>query len=80
MQAQTEFFIIFSEKLIKYIFSADSACYNPWVGPLPRVKISFFLLSIFADDLVSTPEIVIFLPVPPLGCEKILFYKIQYYI
>ena len=63
-------FLLFSVKLFKYIFSADSVCSNPCVGPLPRIKISFFLLSIFAHELISTPNITKFLPVPPLGCEK----------
>ena len=28
------------------------------------------LLSIFVDELISTPKIITFLPVPPLGCKK----------
>ena len=50
--------------------SAHSVCYNPCVGPLPRIKISFFLLSISIDKLISTPKIILFLTVPPLKCEK----------
>ena len=41
MQAQT-IFLLFSVKLIEYIFSALSVCSNPCAGPLPRNKISFF--------------------------------------
>ena len=69
MQAQTEYFILFS-KSNEYIFSADSVCSSPCVGPSPRIKISFFLLSIFVDELISAPKTITFLPVPPLWCEK----------
>ena len=31
---------------------------------------SFPLLSILADELISIPKIVTFLPVSPEGCEK----------
>ena len=70
MQAQTIFFLLFSVKLIEYIFPADSIYSDPCLGSLPRVEISFSLLSIFVVELISTPKIIIFLPVPPLGCEK----------
>ena len=43
---------------------------NACVGPLPRIKVSFFLLSNFVDELISTPKIITFLPVLPEGCEK----------
>ena len=72
MPAQTEFFII-SSKLIECIFSDDTVCSNPFVEPLPRIKISFLLLSIFVHGLISTPKIITFLPVLPLGCEKNYF-------
>ena len=56
--------------MIKYIFSADNECsLNPYVGPSPRIKISLFLLSILVDELISTPNIITFLPVLSLGCE-----------
>ena len=45
-------------------------CSNPCVGPLPSIKISFFLFSIVVDEPISAPKIITFLPVPPLGCEK----------
>ena len=48
--------------LIEYIFSALSVCSNPCVDPLLRIKMSFFLLSIFDDELISTPKIITFLP------------------
>ena len=58
-------------KLIEYIFSADNECLpNPCVGHFPRIKISFFLLSILVDELISSSKIITFLLVPPLGCEK----------
>ena len=55
MKAQTNF-LFFTVKLIDYIFSAFS------VKPFPIITISFFLLSIFVDELISTPNIVMFLP------------------
>ena len=48
MQAQTNF-LLCPMKLIEYVFSADSVCSNLCVRPLPRIKISFFLLSMFVD-------------------------------
>ena len=62
--------MLFSVKLFEYIFSADIVCSNPYVGPLPRIKISYFLLLIFIYEHISTPKITTFLPVPPLGCEE----------
>ena len=50
-------------KLIEYIFSALSICSNPFVGPFPRIKMSFFQLSIFVAELISTAKIITFLPV-----------------
>ena len=74
-------FVLFSVKLIEYIhFSAVCACFNLFVGPFPRIKIYFFLLSICGDELISTPKTITFLPFPQLGCEKILFYQIQYHV
>ena len=55
---------------MEYIFSADSVSSNTCVEPLPRIKISFFLLSIFPDELKNAPNIITFLLVSPLGCEK----------
>ena len=60
-------------KLIEQIFSVLSVYSNYCVGPLPRIKMSFFLLSIFDDKLISTPKIITFLPSPQDGCEKNLF-------
>ena len=49
-------------KLIGCITSAvNVVSSNPWVGPLPRVRISLFLLSTCTDELISTPKIMIFL-------------------
>ena len=71
MQTQAIFFVFFSVKLIEYIFSALSVCSKPCVGPFPRIKIYFFLLSIFVDELISTPKIIIFLPNLVPGNEKL---------
>ena len=40
---------------------------NICIGPLPRIRISFFLLSACADELISTPKIMTFLPDPLLS-------------
>ena len=71
MQAQARFFVLVSVKLMEYIFSAPSVCSNPRVGPFSKIKISFFLLSIFADDIISIPKIIAILPNPVPGNEKL---------
>ena len=44
---------------------------NSSVKTLLRIKISFFLLSAWTEGLLSTPNIITFLPNPsPLGSEK----------
>ena len=63
MQAQAKLYV-FSEKLIEYNLSALSVYSSRRVGRFPRIKISFFLLSVFVDDLISTPKIITFLPTP----------------
>ena len=40
---------------------------NPSVGPLPRIKISFSLLSMCPNELISAPKIIPFLPTLPSG-------------
>ena len=69
-------------KLIGYFFSAVSVVSsNGYVGPLPRIKMPFFLLSTCIEELRSTPKIFIFLPNPQLASEKIPFvFQIQYHI
>ena len=70
IQIQTIFFV-FSINSIEYFISIDNACSNRCVGPLPRIKISFFLLSIFTDELIHYySKITTFLPVPSLRCDK----------
>ena len=61
MQAQTKL-CVFLVKLIEYNFSAVRVCSNPSVGPLPRIKIFSFLLSVCRDELISTPKVITFLP------------------
>ena len=70
MKTYTEF-VIFRVKLNEYIFSAVKVCSNPCVVPFPGTNISFFLLSICAEELISTPKINTFSPDPPLGNEKV---------
>ena len=47
-------------KLNDYIFSAVKVCCNPCVGAFPRTNMSFFLLSMCTEELVSTRKINIF--------------------
>ena len=45
---------------------------NTCVGPLPRIKKSFFLLSSCTDELIPTPNIITFLLNPlPSDYEKL---------
>ena len=64
-------FLLSSVKLIQCIFSAHSLCSNPCVVPLPKIKISFLLFSIFVEELISTPKITRFLLSPVPGNEKL---------
>ena len=58
-------------KLVEYIFSVVNECSpNLCVGPFPRIKMYFFLLSIFVDEVISTQKILTIFPVLPSGCEK----------
>ena len=52
--------------MFEYNFSAVSVCSNPYVGLLLRIGISFSLLSICEDELISTPIIITFLPTSSL--------------
>ena len=45
--------------------------YNDGDQPLPKIKIYFFLLSIFVDELISTPKVITFLPNPVPENEKL---------
>ena len=38
---------------------------NPYVDPSPRIKVSFPLISICRDELISAPKIMTFLPMRP---------------
>ena len=40
------------------------------VVPLPRIKISLFLLSVCTNGLISTPKITAFLSQAKFGIEK----------
>ena len=71
-------FLLYSVKLTEYVYSALSVCSNPCVGPLPKIKISFFLLSSCTEELKSTGKIITFLPNPIPGNEKL--YQIQFHI
>ena len=73
--------LLCSAKVIQYFFSAVSVVSsNPCVGPSPRIKISFFLLSPCREELISTPKIITFFANPPVGNEKVPFISnpIQY--
>ena len=70
MQAQTRNILFDLEKEIRHLVSAVKVISsNPCVGPIPRIKISF-LLSIYADKLTSTPNIMTFLTTLPSGNEN----------
>ena len=43
----------------------------PCVGPIPKPNMSFFVLSMCAEELISTPKINTFWPYPPPGNEKL---------
>ena len=53
---------------MEYLASAVNVVLsNPCIGPIPSIKISFLLLSICTDELMSTPKIMTFLPTLPSG-------------
>ena len=59
------------DKLIESSASpVNVVLYNPCVGPLPRIKIFLFLLSVCTDKLISTPKIRTFLPTLPSDNEN----------
>ena len=59
------------EKLIEYWASVVNVVLSsPCVGPLQKIKNSFFLLSICADELISTQKKLTFLPQSRFGSEK----------
>ena len=59
------------EKLIEYLASAIvEVSSSPCTTPSARTKISFTLLSIWTDELMSTPEITTFLPQSKLDVKK----------
>ena len=51
-------------KLIEYLLFVFAASSNPCVGPSPRTKIYFFLLSVCVGELLSRPKTMTFLPIP----------------
>ena len=57
--------------IIRYSTSAVIVVsFNPCGGPLPRSNMSFLLLSIRTNKLLSTPKIATFLPQVKFGTEK----------
>ena len=61
-------------------FSALSLCSNPCIGPLPKIKMFFFLLTIFVDELISIPKIIAFLPVPLLFLLNCSFHVFKRFL
>ena len=61
-------------KLIEYLASAfNVVSVNPWLGPLQRII--FFPLSACTEELLSTPDIMTFLPNPlPSDCVLLSCY------
>ena len=61
-------FLFDLEKLIEYWVSVVNVVSSyPCVGPLPRVKISFPLSSVWSNEPISTPKMTTFLPRLPPG-------------
>ena len=59
------------EKLIEYFTSAvNVVSSSPHVGPSPRIKISFPLLSTCTDELISAPKIMTFFSMVPSSNEN----------
>ena len=56
---------------MEYIFSAVNVCSSPCVGRFPRINMSFFLLSIWAEELISTPKTNTPWPNPASRNEKV---------
>ena len=70
-----QIFFSCSLKFIAYNFSAVNVVLpNHCNGPLSKIKISLFLLSICADELISALNIMALLPNPlPSDNEKVPF-------
>ena len=76
MQAQTSFFffnIVCSVKLIENIFQHLAYVLIPVLDLFQELKYPFFypILSIFVDELISTPKNITFLHNPVTGNEKL---------
>lgn len=69
-------------KFREYSFSASNALSsNPLVGSLPRIKISFFLLSICTEELIPTSSMITFYQTSRhLTMENIYVHQIQKHI
>ena len=66
----------------EYFFSSvNVASSKPSTALLPRIKISFFLLSICTNKLISAPNIIKLLPNPPKfdHGKRLCTLNIQYY-
>ena len=58
------------ENLIKHLVSAvDVVLSNLCVGTIHRTKISFLLLLMCTDEVISTPKIMTFSPILP-SCNE----------
>ena len=69
------------EQSIEYsAFDVNVTLSNPYVGPLPRITISLFLISICTDELISTPKIITFLPQSKFGIEENDKNQIQFHM
>ena len=49
---------------MNFNFCSQCSMSNPCAGPLPKIKIPFFLLSTCTDGLISAPDLIMFLPSP----------------
>ena len=75
MQAKQSFFF-FHSKINRVHFSAVSVCSNPCVEPIPKTNMSFMLLSMCAEKIISTPKINTFDQMRHLEMKNLFFYQI----
>ena len=52
---------------MEYILAAVKVCSNPCVGPIPKINMSFFLLSVCVEKLIPSSKINASSPYPPPG-------------
>ena len=56
MQAYTKFLLCYCKIIRIHFFAVNEFSPNPCVGPLPNTNMSFPLLSIYGEELISAPK------------------------